>query len=153
MKTIRSLILAIMALVMLFSFVSAVPASDVNDIEKRGYKFYPLRCNSANLHVLDRQAAIYEAWQSMHDNGNESGSFVVTDNGKKFAEKCAGPVEACTKVTIKFFGEGPPFAKYKYLDLAAAMQRISDECGEKGGSVEIPGGSEKSVVHMSDYWV
>lgn len=158
MKTLQLLATVSMALVMLFSFVSAAPASSVNDIEKRGttdYKFYPLRCNSANIHVLNRHAAIYDVWHEMSLTTPQQTRYIWYGEPRKYSEKCAAPGGSCARATIVYFGDKTwGRAGFKLIDFANAMQRVSDECGNRGGSVEIPGdGEDGAVIHLTDNWV
>jgi hypothetical protein len=152
MKRTRFTAAAVMAFTMLFTFVltTAFPNNDSYGIEKRDYKVYPLRCNNNNLHWLDRHAAIYEAWQQMHDHGNQYGELGSERRGLKFAEKCAGLSDGCVRVTVTMFQY--PTLLFKVNSLAMALQRVNDECGDRGSSVEIPG-FEHVIAHMSSEWV
>lgn len=102
MKTIPSLHVIVTALSMAISSV-ALGATSANWDQKDNYKIYPIRCNSANIDLLDRQAAIYEVWQRMHDHGNQVDFLATSIRGLLFTETCAGPGEVCARVTVTAF--------------------------------------------------
>lgn len=107
---------------------------------------YPLRCNSDAIHKDHRVAVIKNLKQ-------KSGSQLVRPHeGAHVAEHCHtvsnhAVFVYCAHVTVYSFPDDGQH-EVAYTAIADGVANINDVCGERGGSVEVPG-NKNVVVHLS----
>ena len=107
---------------------------------------YPLRCNWDKLNIDDRNAAIEEIrnFRGLHDQ-----LPTTSKQSLPLSKQCGSWFAQCVHVSIRAFRVDEVWAPIGAIELAA--QRISDECGDRGGSVEVESHTHM-VVHMTWKW-
>ena len=111
---------------------------------------YGLRCNSAELPEVERIGTIN--W--IRYLGRQTETVTVAEKGEPLP-KCPG--EDCPRVYVSLRiwdpqGTGISKVKVKLSQVADGLQQLSDHCGDKGGSMQVPG-TDDLIVHMTDDYV
>ena len=132
---------------------SVAPVLEVGeiDLQKRGYG---LRCNGDKLHSTDRNAAT-EYVRAYTESGGTLWSY--GDATKKVVKKCESAFDQCVHVSYTAFDAIS--TRSHVADVAAGMDRINKECGDKGGSIGVAatidgfdGLTATGVVHIASRW-